>query len=119
MAEVIGRLSSIALRAGVSMDEIIEQLSKVKGDYCRGLAEEIKKALDDFSKLWLRTGEEETEEEPMEKEKFIVANNLKWQSGYYVDNEGNVYCPVCLSKNSLIKQEGCVSCKNCGWSKCE
>lgn len=121
MAEAIGRLSSIALRAGVSMDEIIEQLSKVKGEYCKGLAEEIKKALEDFAKLWLRTGKEapESEEEPIEREKFIVAHNLRWQSGYYVDDEGNVYCPVCLSKNSLIKQEGCVSCKNCGWSKCE
>jgi len=124
MAEVIGRLSSIALRAGVSIEEIIEQLSKVKGDYSKGLAEEIKKAIEDFAKLWLRTGGERDEElenleMPVEREKFILAHNLKWLNGYYVDQDGNTYCPVCLSKNSLMRQEGCVSCKNCGWSKCE
>lgn len=124
MAEVIGRLSSIALRAGVSIEEIIEQLSKVKGDYSKGLAEEIKKAIEDFARLWLRTGGErdeelETLEAPVEREKFILAHNLKWLNGYYVDQDGNTYCPVCLSKNSLMRQEGCVSCRNCGWSKCE
>ncbi|MCD6267752.1 MAG: ribonucleoside-diphosphate reductase, adenosylcobalamin-dependent, partial [Thermotogaceae bacterium] len=115
-AEVIGRLASIALRAGVSSEEILEQLSKVRGNYVKGLADEIKKAIDDFAKLW---GETVREEKEIDREKFILANNLKWYEGYYIDDEGNVYCPICLSKNSLVKQEGCTSCKVCGWSKCE
>jgi len=115
-AEVIGRLASIALRAGVSSEEILEQLSKVRGNYVKGLADEIKKAIDDFAKLW---GETVREEKEIDREKFILANNLKWYDSYYVDDEGNVYCPICLSKNSLVKQEGCTSCKVCGWSKCE
>ncbi len=123
-AEVIGRLSSIALRAGVSTEEIIEQLKKVKGQYCKGLAEEITKALNDFKELWgksigeyelIRTGVPKTKEEV---EKFVFANDLKYEDGYYIDLEGNRYCPNCLSKNSLINESGCVSCTTCGWSKC-
>jgi len=130
-AEIIGRLSSIALRAGVSMDEILAQLKKVKGDYSHGVAEEIKKAIDDFSELWGSQYREDNDEEaeeiihldgtrktPEEIEKFVVANNLKWYNDYYLDEDGNTYCPVCLSKNSLVNQEGCVTCMNCNWSKC-
>lgn len=127
-AEIIGRLSSIALRAGVSMEEILEQLKKVKGDYAKGVAEEIKRAIDDFAELWGLPGTMQEKEEIIhldgtrkseeEIEKFVVANNLKWYNDYYIDEDGNTYCPVCLSKNSLVNQEGCVTCMNCNWSKC-
>lgn len=125
-AEAIGRLSSTALRAGVSVDEIIEQLVKVKGEYVKNVGYEIKKAIEDFTELW--TQKEIVQDEffkidgtaktPEEIEKFVVANGLEWKQGYYVDLDGNTYCPSCLSKNSLIMQEGCTSCKVCGWSRC-
>lgn len=125
IAEIIGRLSSIALRAGVSIEEILNQLKKTQGEYTTELASEIKAAIDDFIKLWDSTEVIEEEEEfdgtprtAEEVEKFVKANNLKWDAGMYVDDEGNIYCPVCLSKNSIIKQEGCTSCRKCGWSKC-
>ncbi len=126
LAEVIGRLSSIALRAGVSAEEILEQLNKVKGSYTPDLAYEIKKAIEDFSELWEKTEPTEydsitidgTAKTKEEVERFVTANGLEWEMGYYVDSEGNTYCPVCLSKNSILKQEGCTSCKKCGWSKC-
>ncbi|MBT1247314.1 MULTISPECIES: adenosylcobalamin-dependent ribonucleoside-diphosphate reductase [unclassified Thermosipho (in: thermotogales)] len=126
LAESIGRLSSIALRAGVSIEEILEQLQKVNGKYTNGLAEEIKKAIDDFIELWGNTEIQDDEvfvidgtiKTAEEVEKFVMANDLEWSEGYYVDENGNVYCPSCLSKNSIIKQEGCMSCKKCGWSKC-
>ncbi|MFN3691423.1 MAG: adenosylcobalamin-dependent ribonucleoside-diphosphate reductase [Fervidobacterium sp.] len=126
LAEAIGRLSSIALRAGVSAEEILEQLRKVKGTYTPNLAKEIKNAVDDFIELW---GEAQTDridslvidgttKTPEEIEKFVTANDLQWSEGYYVDADRNIYCPSCLSKNSILKQEGCTSCKKCGWSKC-
>ncbi len=126
-AEIIGRLSSVALRSGVSIEEILEQLQKVKGDYSRGVANEIKKAIEDFSELWASTYEEAKDEvihvdgsrrTPEEIEKFVLANDLKWYNDYYIDDDGNTYCPMCLSKNSLVNQEGCVTCMNCNWSKC-
>lgn len=126
LAEAIGRLSSIALRAGVSAEEILEQLRKVKGSYTPALASEIKSAIDDFVELWGKTLPEGydmfvidgTAKSVEEIEKFVTANGLQWSEGYYVDSEGNTYCPSCLSKNSVIKQEGCTSCRKCGWSKC-
>jgi ribonucleoside-diphosphate reductase alpha chain len=130
-AEIIGRLSSIALRAGVSLEEILEQLKKVKGNYAPGVAEEIRKAVMDFAKLWGETISKTPESEeietitidgsakdPDEVEKFVRANDLKWKDGYYIDADGNTYCPICLSKNSLTMQEGCVTCMSCNWSKC-
>ncbi|MDO7977819.1 adenosylcobalamin-dependent ribonucleoside-diphosphate reductase [Oceanotoga teriensis] len=122
--EIIGRLSSIALRAGVSADEIIEQLKKVKGGYCKNLAEEVKKAIDDFTNLWkeengdfefIKTGIPKSKEDI---EKFVHVNGLKYEKGVYIDSEKNTYCPSCLSKNSLMMESGCTSCKTCGWSKC-
>jgi len=126
LAEAIGRLSSIALRAGVSAEEILEQLRKVKGTYTPALAKEIKSAIDDFVELWGETPAETidtfvidgTAKTAEEIEKFVTANGLQWAEGYYIDADGNTYCPSCLSKNSIIKQEGCTSCRKCGWSKC-
>jgi len=132
-AEVIGRLTSIALRTGISLEEIIKQLNKVKGRYAPAVAKQIKQALDDFDKLWtspkafqdspeeLSESDDEFDGIPKTREEietFVKANNLSWNSGVYVDDEGNTYCPSCLSKNSILKQEGCTSCKKCGWSKC-
>ncbi|MFN3329265.1 MAG: hypothetical protein ACK40U_10545, partial [Fervidobacterium pennivorans] len=59
-----------------------------------------------------------TTKTPEEIEKFVTANDLQWSEGYYIDADGNIYCPSCLSKNSILKQEGCTSCRKCGWSKC-
>ncbi|HOJ94141.1 MAG TPA: adenosylcobalamin-dependent ribonucleoside-diphosphate reductase, partial [Fervidobacterium nodosum] len=126
LAEAIERLSSIALRAGVSAEEILEQLKKVKGTYTPALAKEIKLAVDDFVELWGEKPAEEidtfvidgTIKTAEEIEKFVTANGLQWSEGYYIDADGNTYCPSCLSKNSIIKQEGCTSCRKCGWSKC-
>lgn len=123
-AEIIGRLSSIALRAGVSLEEITKQLEKVKGEYAKTVAHQIKEAIDDFKKLWGEESEEtyltddgvpKTREEI---DKFVKANQLEWVNGMYVDQDGNTYCPSCLSKNSIKKQEGCTGCTKCGWSKC-
>jgi len=126
LTEAIGRLSSIALLAGVSAEEILEQLRKVKGSYTPALATEIKRAIDDFVELWGESSVESfdtfvidgTAKTSEEIEKFVTANGLQWSEGYYIDSDGNTYCPSCLSKNSIIKQEGCTSCRKCGWSKC-
>jgi len=113
LAEAIGRLSSIALRAGVSADEILEQLRKVKGTYTPTLAKEIKSAVDDFVELWGETTSENydtfvidgTVKSAEEIEKFVTANGLQWNEGFYVDSDGNTYCPSCLSKNSILNKK--------------
>jgi ribonucleoside-diphosphate reductase alpha chain len=45
-----------------------------------------------------------------------IARSLK----KYLNGEkiSHLDCPECGSEKSLIMQEGCYICKNCGWSKC-
>jgi len=31
---------------------------------------------------------------------------------------GDKVCPECSTENSLVYQEGCITCKSCGWGKC-
>ena len=112
-SEIIGRLSSMALRAGLSIDEVLEQLEKVSsGDFSHMVAKSIKE-IDKFYK------EKNNIATKNNIEKFIKENNLIWDSkGYYIDNAGNTYCPNCLAKNSLVLSSGCSECVRCGWSKC-
>jgi ribonucleoside-diphosphate reductase alpha chain len=112
-SEIIGRLSSMALRAGLSLNEVLEQLEKVSsGDFAHMVARSIKE-IDTFHKEKNNIGNKEN------AEKFIKENGLVWNSkGYYIDSEGNTYCPNCLAKNSLVLSSGCSECIRCGWSKC-
>ncbi len=112
-SEIIGRLSSMALRAGLSLNEVLEQLEKVSsGDFAHMVAKSIKE-IDSFYKEKNKIGSKEN------AEKFIEENGLVWDSkGYYIDNDGNTYCPNCLAKNSLVLSSGCSECIRCGWSKC-
>jgi len=38
---------------------------------------------------------------------IIKIDELTMNNGIYYDNDGNHYCPSCLSKNSIVKGEGC------------
>lgn len=51
IAEVIGRFISTALQSGLSLEEVLNQLSKVKGEYAKQVAEQIKAAIEDFKVL--------------------------------------------------------------------
>jgi ribonucleoside-diphosphate reductase alpha chain len=117
-AEVIGRLSSVALRAGVSQEEIVKQLKKTKGSY----VPEIGKALEDAFKeipeiLSNVTIKKKTKKTHYSKEemKDMVYDS---KSNVYLDDEGNTVCPACGEVNSMRKTEGCVTCTNCGTAKC-
>ncbi len=108
-SEIIGRLTSVATRSGVDIDEIIEQLAKVgqKHEYSRIVAENMGKAIEDFKQIWHGNNDEPVDEE-----------DLVWNShGWYEDSKGRKYCPVCKSRNIVI-QEGCVTCYDCGFGKC-
>ncbi len=112
-SEIIGRLSSMALRAGLSLDEVLEQLEKVSsGDFSHMVAKAIRE-IDNFYKKKNNIASKN------DAEKFIKENGLVWDSkGYYIDSQGNTYCPNCLAKNSLVLSSGCSECMRCGWSKC-
>jgi ribonucleoside-diphosphate reductase alpha chain len=115
--EAIGRLISTAMRAGIGMKEIIEQLAGIRcPSPCwqpEGLVlscpDAIAKAL---KKHTSETGELQVDkliqEVPTLKE-FI--NNDKKPKGDVVG-----VCPDC--SGPLIHTEGCSKCQSCGYSKC-
>lgn len=134
--ELLGRLISLQLRSNVDLNEIIEQLKKVKhGEYSKIVQESFQKMISDQKKLGIignRNPSEQTnvvveddsnvvqiEQEHEHKDLQILnLDNLQLINGIYYDDKGNHYCPQCLSKNTIVKGEGCQSCSVCGWSKC-
>lgn len=112
-SEATARLVSIALRSGISIDEILEQLRGIrcpstirhKGMKCTScpdaIARIIKKTNDMITaqKVPIRIIEEASvPEEPT------------------VDEHPDRFCPECGSP--LEHEGGCVSCRSCGYSKC-
>jgi len=78
------RLISTALRHGVDIVFIVEQLSKSSGNII-GFSKSISRVL----------------------KRYIDKDNCKPQD-----------CENCGSKGSVVFQEGCYICKNCGYGKC-
>jgi len=101
--EAISRLISIALRSGVDLDSIVRHLHGIRcpsiawehGHAIISCADAIASVLQKYIKV----------EEASNSKTFTTANNWAGQ------------CPECGS--SLIYQEGCSICPNCGFTKCE
>jgi len=81
--EAVTRLTSLLLRSGTELHEIVLQLEKVSGN------------ISSFSKAIARVLKKHIPDDTIVKEK----------------------CPECGAE-SMVRQEGCVTCKNCGYSKC-
>lgn len=82
--DALCRMVSTALRHGTSIEFVVHQLEKTKGDLAslsKVLARTLKKYIKDGTKV---TGEE---------------------------------CPECKGTN-IQRDDGCIVCRDCGWSKC-
>ncbi len=94
-AEAIGRLISLALRSGISTEEVVNQLKGIGG------AEPI------FSNGQL-----------IQSIPDAIAKVLETHVGkvntHHQDMSG-LNCPIC---GSSVTDEKCPTCANCGWSKC-
>ncbi len=116
--EAISRLVSLALRSGIDMREIVEQLRGItccpawdNGTLVRSAPDAVALAL---------AGHANSESRPEEMQEGSQLKLLpeskerpKW------DLEGanpKSRCPDCTSL--LIYQEGCLMCAGCGWNKC-
>ena len=116
--EAISRLVSLALRSGIDMREIVEQLRGItccpawdNGTLVRSAPDAVALAL---------AGHANSESRPDEMQEGSQLKLLpeskerpKW------DLEGanpKSRCPDCTSL--LIYQEGCLMCAGCGWNKC-
>ena len=114
---------SLALRAGVPIEAIIDQAmsirpcnayvnrTKSKHDTSMGTScpSAIGYALKDlYEKMIEKNLVDVSSDEDDEGEEVI--NNNK-------DEQPTAKCPECGA--SLLFEGGCVCCKNCGWSKCD
>ncbi|MBN2400050.1 MAG: adenosylcobalamin-dependent ribonucleoside-diphosphate reductase [Candidatus Aminicenantes bacterium] len=94
-AEAIGRLISLALRSGISTEEVVNQLKGIGG------AEPI------------FTNGQLIQSIPDAIAKVLETHVGKVNSRHQDFNALN--CPIC---GSSVTDEKCPTCANCGWSKC-
>ena len=109
--EAICRLASTAFRAGVSNQEIIDQLDGINchpfwdgGQMIRSIPDAIANALDVFMKQESETTNPVATQNPLPME--IYPNGLPVPT-----------CPDCGKPTQMA--EGCETCYHCGWSQCE
>ena len=112
----IGRLTSLAFRSNISVDEVIKQIKKVKdwnNEYTviTNIIADTINSLINISKNKGKKRAQSMEEINVKKQNWKLVSE-----GYYVDEEGKMRCPICGSE--LVKQEGCITCNTCGWSAC-
>ncbi|MEG0692551.1 MAG: TSCPD domain-containing protein, partial [Oscillospiraceae bacterium] len=117
-SESTARLVSIALRSGISVEEILDQLRGIRcpstvrqaGLKCTScpdaIAKVIKKVYD------LQKGITQLEQIPAKAKEASIEKKVET-----ITNEKMYkYCPECGSP--LEHEGGCISCCNCGYSKC-
>ncbi len=111
----INRLVSLALRAGVKVDEIADQLKGITCQACTRVKAKGEK-IDGLScgDIIGRLLEEEYKDHVIIKE---VKPRVKKQKDTASQEEFVSKCPECGMK--LQQSGGCNICTNCSWSKCE
>lgn len=121
--EAISRLASLALRSGVSAEDVIEQLRGItccpfwdEGTLVRSAPDAVALALQRF--IDGAAGEPERVAESKSVQMQFVPEPI------YRNGNGNGgalptarKCPDC--NTPVIYQEGCMTCIYCGWNKCE
>ena len=116
-SEATARLASIALRSGIDVRSIIDQLKGIRcpstirqsGMKCTSCPDAIAKAIERVYQQQVRLGhwaepELSTAEGPAASQaETVVPGRMR-------------FCPECGAK--LEHEGGCVICRNCGYSKC-
>jgi len=99
--EAIGRLVSLALRSGVNVEEIIDQLKGIGGEYPVFQEGGLVLSIPDAVARVL--------------EKRYLKDGFQKKSGYANTLKGKT-CPDCGQTISF--EEGCMTCHYCGFTKC-
>ena len=109
--EVIGRLCSTMLRAGVAVEAVIDSAKGVKCSSCA----RSKKKVDGLSCGDIVAKAIQTEYE-YRKGKKVVEAPLKAVEEQHSEEENKAKCPECGAELNFTG--GCNICPSCGWSKC-
>lgn len=119
-AEATGRMISLALRAGVDIDSIIEQL---KGIRCPapafGKGGATLSCSDAIAKVLERNLDKVMELLPAYKNRLEQGESTESKSSQECSKADIGLCPECPDCGGLLEfAEGCVLCPSCGYSKC-
>jgi len=120
-SEAICKLISISLRAGVAADEIVEHLKGIRGPMpvftdkgtILSLPDALGKILEQHVTATGEVQEVISRPEKQEVLPFAGASQSKMEMADFGFMPG---CPDCGAQ--LLMQEGCISCKMCGFSRC-
>ncbi len=100
--EAIGRLISLALRSGVTVENIVEQVKGIRGEHAVFHNGELVLSIPDAIGRVL-------------EERYLRGNNPKSVAAKGNTLKGDT-CPECGQTISF--EEGCLTCHSCGYSKC-
>jgi len=118
----ISRLTSLALRGGVAVEEIADQLESTQVcpamQYSRGKGRDVegKNCPSNLARFLKEVTPKDINQKKIRKvrkKKEKIKNELKKQEN---NKRKNGLCPVC--ETELYFSEGCVTCPSCGWTKC-
>ncbi len=118
-SEAICRLSSLAMRAGIRVEEVINDLKGIRGPMpiftekgtVLSLPDAIGRVLEEHV-----TGVKQVEDILKRPEKQEVFAFAKEEDPSMADFGFMPGCPDCGAQ--LVMAEGCISCKGCGFSRC-
>ena len=111
--EALGRLISIYLQSGGDINRVIRTLKGIKGGnslWFNGI--QIFSIPDGIAKAIELTVKNRNPDRENETLHGVLKNNDN------LENEKATVCPECHQK-TLIFENGCFICKNCGYTKCE
>jgi ribonucleoside-diphosphate reductase alpha chain len=120
--EAISRLVSLALRSGIEPNKILEDLRGITccpawdgGTLVRSAPDGVALALSRHLREDFQPAQEpEATTEPM----FAMAQGQEDTNGNGRGSINGTRCPDC-SVGTLVHQEGCLRCPECGYNKCE
>jgi len=118
-SEAISRLISLSLRSGLDPHAIVRQLKGISGPnptwedgrLILSTPDAIGKALDDYLMERDKKTSKNQTASSSEKPRITLAQE-------HQDDEGIMICTKCHN-HSVVHEGGCLTCRECGWSKCD
>ena len=118
-SEAISRLISLSLRSGLDPHAIVRQLKGISGPnptwedgrLILSTPDAIGKALDDYIKEREELNIKGRSDQPLDKPLITLAQD-------HQEENGLIICTKCHN-HSVVNEGGCLTCQECGWSKCD
>ena len=122
-SEATARLVSVALRSGISVQEIYDQLKGIRcpstirqqGMSCTSCPDAIAKVVAKVAK-YIEEHKQGSCPQPLEAERRTPVTHAPKASAASISADNMHFCPECGAK--LEHEGGCVICRSCGFSKC-